>query len=229
MISGIDSMWTAFPNGTTDVLLEPFPSGGSQAVAAFQHVDSGVYVAVLPFDPTGKPSATPYHRAQAAALQVTWPFRNETLGALALVVGTQAQHGSFDAFKAYIHASAKFDLVQPSPGAGQGGTLALDLPAPGQDEEGGGASRLQVHHTGLDSSFVMVDGQRVTPAGGMPEVTFEGNAVDFASFDSYGVVEGDPLLEQQWGVGNLTVKTASGGYRVRVDGTSGIASFYEEA
>ena len=136
-----------------------------------------------------------------------WPFSNASLGALALVVGTAAEYGSFESFKTFVSINASFDVVHPSSGPGLGGTLAFSV----------GGSKLQVKHSGL-SSYRMINGATVEPAGGYPEVEFEGKTIEFSSFDSYGVVEGDPVLTQPWGVGNLTVQTDSGGYRVRVDG-----------
>jgi hypothetical protein len=57
----------------------------------------------------------------------------------------------------------------------------------------------------------------VEPAGTLPKVWCDGQAVDFGKWQSYHVVLGEPIVEQNWGSGVLTAKTDGKGVQIIVD------------
>jgi hypothetical protein len=122
-----------------------------------------------------------------------------TLSAIVLEVGTQAEYNSFDAF---CLAMSRGEFSAPGPNR-----LGYRSPT---------GRVLGMEHTGV-TTYQMVNGDIVDPAGKLPRVWRDGEEVDFSSWDSYQVAHGFPLIEQKWGSGVLTARSAERGLRIQVD------------
>jgi hypothetical protein len=62
-------------------------------------------------------------------------------------------------------------------------------------------------------TYMMTDAHVVTPAGTLPRAWRDGVAMGFQRWDSYRVVAGEKIVEQQWGGDSLQAM----GLKIRVD------------
>lgn len=213
-----------------------------------------VFVAVLPLGAGPAAALGNYSQAKAAAQTVAWEFDPTRVGALATVVGVPPDHSSLEAFVSWVEANVTLSLVEERRAWDAGSASVDDVPETARlgltaaerdmsDGGGGGAARLSsgggqvrlqlpgaasldVTHTGV-GTYTLVDGSQCAPAGLYPRVAVDGSAVDFASFDSWGVVEGEPVMEQAWGSGQLTVQAGGAGLRITV-GDDGAVTYEEQ-
>lgn len=165
----------------------------------FVDLGRGVYFAVVPVQPgarhstedmPGRKGAPGTHRRHV------WTGPADSLGGLVLEVGTHAEHGSFDAFCKTLHARPTVD----------GDTVTWTA-------ANGEVTRMQ--HTGT-TTYTMVDDAVVDPAGKLPALWQDGEAVDYMRWPSYGVVRGPAIVDQPWGGGVLTVRAGDHALRITV-------------
>ena len=187
-IHGANRMWVAIPKSVTVEM-----SGST----AFADLGRGVYVALAPYRAL---ASSRRDFADPSYTQLVWTYDAGKLGGLALEAGTAREHGSYQQFKAKIaeraglRAAAGDGLIYTSTA---GKTLRLEFKPVG--------------------TYTMTDGTVVSPAGTLPRVWRDGQAVDYGSWESYQVVTGEKILEQKWGSGSLTAKVAGSGIAIRID------------
>lgn len=237
------------------VLLRPWagngPRGDSQAafidLSGTDGLGPGVFVAVLPWGASAAATLGNYSDRKAHAQTVAWQFDPSQLGALAMQVGTADEYANFSAFVAAVEAGAAFSATAVAKRVWEAGpAVANDVPqlarlgvgeaklgnATGLSSGGGtvsfvpaGGGNLTLTHTGI-GEYTLVNGDVCAPAGLYPRVVVDGEPLDFARFDSWGVVEGDPILQQPWGLGQLTVQAGGAAMRITVDDAGAVT--YEE-
>ncbi|MCC5838723.1 MAG: hypothetical protein JJT96_01260 [Opitutales bacterium] len=182
-------------------------------------VGQGVYFAVLS-ENTGAPVEETYN--PGTHVRYVWPVAAGQHAALVLEVGTEAAHGSFAAFKAAIQAGK---------GAGH-----FSRPATDRFRYVSTADRvLEMEYvppgTLLLNPGNWADSPRVWNTAGVPaRVWRDGAEVDFHTWDSYRVVEGEPIIHQTWGSGILRLTAGGEGMEIRVDPeTADVAYFHLSA
>jgi len=185
---GLDRGWIAVPLETKAQV---------EGKSLFCDMGHGVYFAAIPIqsngytteevkEKKGKPGTHGRH---------VWTFSKDKLGGLVMEVGTKAEHGSFDNFRKAI------SKLQPSV---DGNTVSWTSTA---------EKVLKVEHTGV-TTYKMVDGTMVDPAGKLPNVWRDGEQVDFMNWNTYEVVDGEKIVEQKWGSGEMTL--SAGGKSMRI-------------
>jgi hypothetical protein len=195
LVKGLDKMWVAIPASKT------VEYSGS---TAFVDMGNGVYAAFVPYNSTGTSSAA--FSSDAQYKQYNWSFSTGSLGGLALEVGTLAQYGSYANFKSQIGSKSSFilnsaDVVTYKSTAGN--NLKMEyVPA---------------------TSYTMVTGTTVNPAGVAPKVWGNGNFIDYSLWHSYEVSYGEDIIRQEWGSGIMTLKANGRGLQIVVSpGTAAI-------
>lgn len=188
LVDGVGRMWVGIPDAVS------VRFDGDTAVA---DLGSDVYLAVIPWGATGR-SSKDWHRDGAYTLY-EWHVDAAALGGLVLEVGTRADHGSFDAFRSAIAATAL-----SSPAADRLRYVATS------------GRTLEMRHTGT-TTYAMADGTVIDPAGKLPEVWRDGERVDFATWNAAEVVHGERILHQGWGSGELWAAAGGEGLHVAID------------
>jgi hypothetical protein len=137
-------------------------------------------------------------------LKFIWNYSPDQLGALILEVGTEAHHGSFAAFKEKIKNNASVQLV----GADQleytstvGNTITMEFVSP--------TTYTFTQHNCTTKT--------IDPAGVPARLWGDGEFIDYHTWDSYRVVYGEPIIEQQWGSGTMKLQANGQGVQIRVD------------
>ena len=194
-IRGTGRMWVALPKSVAVEM---------QGATAFADLGRGVYVALTPYH-----ALAASHRdwTDPAYIQYIWTFDPEKLGGLILEAGTAREHGSYAKFKAAIDKRAVLRPAGPD-GIAYTSTTGKNL-------------KLQYRNPG---TYTMSNGTVVSPAGTLPKLWRDGQAVDFGSWESYQVVTGEPIIEQKWGSGSLTAKAAGSGIAIRIDPVTAVPS-----
>jgi hypothetical protein len=176
---------------------------------------NGVYFAVLPFNAGG---VTVVDNVDVVFTRYRWTVPANELGALVLEMGVARDHGDFAGFKAAVAAGlAAGHLHAPAAGrveytSTQGHTLTMEYVAPG--------ALLLNPGSWSDGAHTW------TPAGVPARVWRDGVEVDYATWDSYRVVEGEPIIHQEWGSGVMQVTAGGSGMEIRVDpDTAGVQYF----
>jgi hypothetical protein len=206
VFTATDEAWVAVPNTTTVVV------NGTSAFASFGH---GVYAAWQVLSSAAKLTQQPYYNPGQGALQLMWTdFSNTSLNAIVLEVGSAPAYTSFSQFRLAVVQRTRIETSTPYNTSSIGSVTYSDT-------EGG---TLTVEHTGF-CPYRMRDGTIVALAGCYPFVTVNGSRVAFADFESYKVVKGQPILNQDWGSGIMTMDTGHSQYKMEVD-QSGQTSFF---
>lgn len=176
---------------------------------------NGVYFAVLPLQAG---DVTAVDNVDDIFTRYRWAVSENELGALVLEMGVARDHGDFEGFKAAIAANlADGNLHAPAPGqieytSTSGHTLRMEYVAPGSL---------------LLNPGDWSDGPHTwTPAGVPARVWRDGVEVDFGGWDSYRVVEGEPIIEQEWGSGRMSVTAGGDGMEIHVDPDSAEVQYY---
>jgi hypothetical protein len=241
---------------THDIAIElrPWHGNGARGLSQAAFVNMAgvdglgprVYVAVLPFGASSAAVLGNYSSSKAHSQTVAWQFDPTQLSALAMQVATADEYANMSAFVAAVESSAVISahddvvrvweqgvatvsdvphlarlglnemVISSEPLSTGGGTLSF-LPA--------GGGNVTMTHTGV-GEYTLVTGDVCAPAGLYPRVVIDDTPLDFAAFDSWGVIEGEPILQQPWGVGQLTAQAGGAGLRITVDETGN--PIYEE-
>ncbi len=182
----------------------------------FVDMGSGVYVAVTPHNSSGRSSQTKKGGDGKDYTRFSWRF-GSSLGALAIEVGTSAEHGSFGNFKNAVKSKTTLrglgnDQVEYT--STQGNTLKLEWVDP---------VAYSYIHTSPGSPNCNT--YTVNPAGVVPKVWGNGEFIDFNSWDSYKVSYGDPIVSQRWGDARLRLQAGGEGVQIKVDKTTARVSY----
>ncbi|MFC1462758.1 hypothetical protein ACFLQU_04045 [Verrucomicrobiota bacterium] len=191
-------LWRSLDRGWVAVPLEAKAEIGP-GHRIFCDMGRGVFFAVVPVRATGydtevikgkkgKPGTHGRH---------IWSFNKAELGGLVLEVGTKTEHGSFDRFKKAMSA------LVPVP-EGDAATW-----------QSAGGKVLRVEHTGV-TTYKMVDDSIVGPAGKLPNVWRDGNKVEYMKWNSYEVIDGERIIHQSWGSGEMTASAGGNSLRIVV-------------
>jgi hypothetical protein len=193
LFRNLDRAWVAIP-------VEAKTETDNQG-RLFVDMGHGVYGAFLPYHSTGLDQEKfPFRGERQTHHRFVWTLNPNTLSAVVLEVGTREEYGSFSAFQSAIRTQAAFT----SPGPDQ---LGYRSPT---------GRVLGMEHTGV-TTYSMVNGDVVDPAGKLPRVWRDGEEVDFDTWDSYRVTHGFPLIEQKWGSGVLEARSNENRIRIQVD------------
>ncbi|HYE05523.1 MAG TPA: hypothetical protein VEL07_08325 [Planctomycetota bacterium] len=187
-VRGADRMWLAAPSACQAVR-----DGDGISI----DLGCGVYLGVAAIHAALEPDR-PYD-GDPAYTRFTWRLDVAQLGGLALEVGTAQTHGTFDRFREAVGRTSF-----TSPTADRLAYVASD------------GRRLALRHTGT-GRYRMRDGSIVEPAGLLPEVWCDDEAVDFARWPALDVNAGEDIVHQPWGSGTLRAQVAGRGLRVEVD------------
>ncbi|MGC9450077.1 MAG: hypothetical protein ACP5I4_01405 [Oceanipulchritudo sp.] len=171
---------------------------------------NGVYFGIIPF---GNPSTseTLYNDGAAGHQQYRWSWSASALGGLVMEVGTEAEHGSFAAFKSTL------------------GGLAVTSPATDQLEyTASNGNTIRMEWTGT-STYPMTEegGYTLNLAGIVPRVWRNGVEEDFDTWEAYEVVYGFPVVHQAWGSGRLRMKTYAEDVEIVVDNTESTVEYLD--
>lgn len=184
--------WIAVPNGAK--------TKNGPGNRLFVDMGHGVYFGICPVNATGyaaedikgrkgKPGTHKRH---------VWTFNKAKLGGLVLEVGTKSTHGSFANF------SKSFQQSKPTVTGDAVQWASLN------------GDKLKVEHTGV-TTYTMIDGTVIKPAGKLPKVWMDGKETDFMSWNSYEVIRGEKIIDQPWGGGQLTATVNGKGMQVTID------------
>ena len=176
----------------------------------FCDMGHGVYFAVIPigaisvardeFPPRKKKDPVTHDR-------FTWRFWPKFVGGMVVELGTKRQHGSYEGFAAAMtrhRLSRDGDCVEYVSTSGH---------------------TTRMRHTGV-RTYRMVDGTVIDPAGKVPELWRDGVRVEYESWNSYEVVQGEKIIHQAWGSGELTAKVNGRGMKVVVDPATARVRYY---
>ena len=197
LIKGTDRMWVCFPSGVN------VEYSGEKA---FANMGNNVYVAVIPYNSTGRSdvafSDTNYR-------QYIWNFDTSKLGGLTMEVGTADEHGSYTQFKNNINNKAL-------------------LTAYANDQlEYTSSSNLKLKMQFMPTStYTMVDGTVINPAGVLPKVWADGQLIDFSTWNCYEVVYGEKIVEQQWGSGTMKATVGNKGLEMNLDDVTANVNYW---
>ncbi|MBA3706075.1 MAG: T9SS type A sorting domain-containing protein, partial [Bacteroidetes bacterium] len=189
LIKNTDKLWVAVPN--TKVLEFVGNTG-------FVDMGNGVYAAFIPYNTTSKSNAA--WSFDGTYNRYDWNFDPAKLGALVLEVGTVKQYTSYANFKTQIQNKGKF--TNPA-------TDVLSY-----DGANGHNLKLQYMPT---TTYTLVDGTVVNPAGVTPKIWLDGVANDYNTWNSYEVVYGDKIVDQKWGSGTLTLQSNTQALQISID------------
>ncbi|MBD3319548.1 MAG: hypothetical protein GF350_00460 [Chitinivibrionales bacterium] len=198
LLKGDDLMWIVIPSACN-------PSKDGNMV--FADLGSDVYCAVIPWNSSSPSEGT--LKDDPANKVFKWSFSTSQLGALVVEVGTKAEHGSFTNFVSSIKNNT-----------------SLESPSSNQLEYTSTAGRsLSMEHTGLNQSGYEYWDKTPspvthTPAGKISRVWCDGNELDFSTWQSYHVVSGENIVEQNWGSAALTAQVGGKGIQIIVDRSS---------
>ncbi len=156
-----------------------------------------VYVAWISAG-TGKPTSHPYPQDDAY-LQLQWQTSPDRLGVLVMEVRHRSQHGSLDDFVSAIAVRHRLQIRDES---------TVEYKSTRQDH-----LRLQYQPA---TTYRLLDGTVVDPAGVLPRFWINGRAVRYESWNAWETVHGQPLVHQEWGSGELRIDTESRSLRIRV-------------
>jgi len=198
------------PTSTGNKLWFAIPNEAASAVdvdRVYVDMGQGVYVAIVPYG-----NSTLVQAAYGTShRKYTWEFAADTLGALAMEVGTQADHGDFDGFRAAVAARV------------------LTSPAPSQVEYTSSAGRvLRMEWTGVVNDYPMTEnGGRILAVGGtIPRTWRDGVEVNYDTWNSYEVVSGESIVRQEWGSGLLTLSAGGETVQIEVDPVTADVQYY---
>lgn len=227
LIKGTDRMWVCIPAQCKQEM---------EGRQVFADLGQGVYLALLPWQSKGLKTESWWDSKQKKRrgklepldpmkhyqrVQYIWQFDANRLGGLVLEVGTQQEHGSYEQFKKAIvgkaeltgHGSDQLDYIS---------TLGRKL-------------RMQfmpLTTYQLVSTQSICHGKekgkqvtKVDPAGTVPKVWCDGQLLDYSQWQSYEVVSGPKIVEQQWGSGILTAKVNGKGLQIVVDRKTAAVSY----
>lgn len=194
LLKGTDLAWVVIPSACN-----PHKEGSR----VFADMGSDVYLAITPWNGSGLSLGS--LKGDDANTVCKWSFAKNSLGALVLEVGTKREHGSFAEFKNAITGATTLQ----SPGTDKliyrstlGRELAMEFVSPGSSYSYWDKTPSPVVHP---------------VAGTLPRVWRDGAEVDFSSWDSYRVVEGEPIVNQQWGSGTMSCFADNKGMAIVVD------------
>jgi hypothetical protein len=212
---GVERMWVCIPS---HVRVE------MDGKTAFADLGSDVYLALIPHGAVGVERAAYEHgkpkpkKGKPVRIppdyiprtQYTWRYPATKLVALAMEVGTKAEHGSYAQFKEAV--ASKVKLTSPGADVLQyvstlGGNLRMQWMPPT-------TYRLSSVQGRMDTK------QKVTvvrPAGVPPKVWCDGKVLDYSKWQSYHVVSGEKIVEQNWHSGCLTARVGGKGLQIIVD------------
>lgn len=178
-------------------------NGGS-----FAQAPNGVYIAVVPYNgsaPTSDDLNTEFKRYK-------WEFPEGELGGLVMEVGTEEEYGSYDNFKdaiqenmSTLEAETEHKIAYTSTSS-HGGTIAMEYQGP----------------TTYTSTVFDID---ITPAGNLPKVWGDGQLFDYSEWQSYNVIYGEQILNQNWGSGALTATAGGKGVQIVVDPVTAVVTY----
>lgn len=195
LFKNLNRAWVALPKEATT---RTDPQG-----RLFVDMGHGVYGAFLPYQGGEiEQEDFPFWAKKGSPKTHTafiWTLNPDVLSGIVLEVGTREEHGSFAAFQAAISNTS---FVTPGPN--QLGYRSTS------------GRVLGMEHTGV-TTYTMVNGDIVDPAGKIPRVWRDGEEIDFESWDSYQVSHGFPVIEQKWGSGILTARSAYRGLKIQID------------
>jgi hypothetical protein len=208
IVKGSNQLWITVPNE-----LSPEPADGNRL---FINMGHGVYAAFVPHNHTTYSVGTP----GVSHTQHFWNFNTAQFGGLILEVGTERDFGSYSNFKQSILQDAQLSV----PGTDQ---LAYVSPL-------GYELRMQFMPTTtmlLNPGQVNNSGNALaerwwSPAGVVPRVWRDNVEVDFHTWNSYEVVEGPPIIHQEWGSGILRALAGNEGMEIRIDPVTAAPEFF---
>lgn len=124
-------------------------------------------------------------------------------------VGTADEHGSYTQFKNNINNKAL-------------------LTAYANDQlEYTSSSNLKLKMQFMPTStYTMVDGTVINPAGVLPKVWADGQLIDFSTWNCYEVVYGEKIVEQQWGSGTMKATVGNKGLEMNLDDVTANVNYW---
>ena len=176
---------------------------------------SGVYAAIRSHNATGSGniSLVATQAQYAGHRRHSWGFNNTDLAGLVLEVGTQSQYNTFAAFQAAVatNSSIVVDSVNRLIYTGANGQT------------------LKMQHTGTEVFTLgtpMVDGTTTVPeAGKVPKAWGNTVPIDYDNFHTYEVSYGENIIRQEWGSGEMVLRTNGEGLRIRTSPTNGAVTY----
>lgn len=205
--------------GTAETLFKVIPAEAGRETDGdrlFVNLGHGVYFAVIPFNASG---LTETEYGAGTHVRYRWTVPSQELGAVVLELGVERDHGSFSAFRTAVEAGLDAGhLTSPASGriaytSTQGHTLMMEYVEPGSI---------------LLNPGDWSDGSHLWDTAGVPaRVWRDGEEVDFHSWDSYRVVEGEPIVHQEWGSGVMRLTAGGEGMEIRVDPETADVDYFQ--
>lgn len=196
-----DRMWVALPSNRT------IEFDGDRT---FCDLNNNVYVALLSHNARDRTDNV--WSPDTAYRQIVWRYDPARLGALVLEVGTQKEHGSFGQFKQNVASRSRLTVID----------------ADQIEYTGTSGRRLKMQYQPT-TTYTMVDGTVINPAGVVPKVWTDGVYQDYLSWDSYRVVHGPSIIEQPWGGGVLKASAAGRTLQITIDPFTAAAGYRQSS
>lgn len=171
---------------------------------------NGVYFGVIPFG-TPATSEVLYNDGASGHQKYLWQWGSSQLGGLVMEVGTEAEHGSFTAFKGTLAG-----LTVTSPYTNQLAYTASN------------GNSIRMEWTGT-STYPMTEngGYTLNLAGIVPRLWRNEVEEDYDTWEAYEVVYGFPVVHQAWGSGRLRMKTYQHDVEIVVDDTEASVEYLD--
>jgi len=172
----------------------------------YLHLGNGVFVAIKPYPaPLTVDVNTAYTEStDHSTLTFTWDAN--VLGSVLTEVATTNDYADFASFVSTLQTKSILAINASTYQytSGSKNTIKMEYVAPG--------SFMMTPFT-YDTPFT----NPLTPAGSYPKVWGNGNYLDYQTWDSYKTVFGHDLVNQAWGSGVMTLKTAKAASRTTID------------
>ena len=172
----------------------------------YLNLGNGVFVAIKPFPaPLTVELNTNYSEStNHSALSFGWDAN--VVGTVVTEVATTREYADFASFVSVLQ-SKTITAVNASTSqytSGNNNTIKMEYVAPG--------TFMMTPYT-YDTPYT----NPLSPAGSYPKVWGNGTYIDYATWDSYKTVFGHDLVNQAWGSGVMTLKTANAAARTTID------------
>jgi hypothetical protein len=200
VIKGTDNMWTAIPDN------RPAEISGDKV---FCDLGNDVYVALIPYNSSGVDSTN--DSKDDTYTRFNWTFNSSQLGALVMEVGTKGEHGSYANFKTQINTNTTLS----SPGTDQVQYISTS------------GKKLKVQKM-PNASYPEYCGGSYANGGTYPKVWTDDEFVDFNTWNSYEVVYGDKIVDQKWGMGQLSILSDSNNLTIVVDPSTAEVTWWKK-
>lgn len=180
----------------------------------YLNMGSGVFIAIKPYPEPLKVEVNTDFAESADHSALIYCWAANVLGTVITEVATANDYTDFESFVNVLQTKSitPINPLTAQYTSGSDNTIRMEYVEPG--------------------TFIMTpftydtpSPNPLSPAGSYPKVWGNGSFIDYATWDSYKTVYGHDLINQEWGSGVLTLKTAEAASRTTIDPSTAEVKF----